>query len=113
MQYKIWYIKISGNKEGPYSIDDLKRHPQMTPDTLVWKEGFNDWIQARNVPELDILFEDEEQPVELKDKFKIEAASPENSILALESSNFPSFFFWLFAIILILFVYAYYQWQGY
>lgn len=111
MQNKIWYIKVNDQKEGPYSIHDLKIHPQMTPDTLVWKQGFKDWIMARKVPELKVLFEDTEQPESLH-PFKIRRVSNENSILALEGSNFP-FLFYFLAILLIIFAYLFYKMQGF
>ncbi|QLH34784.1 MAG: DUF4339 domain-containing protein [Parachlamydiaceae bacterium] len=55
MQSKIWFIYLEGQKEGPFTLLELKRHPRMTPDTLVWKEGFKTWIPARKVPELQSL----------------------------------------------------------
>ena len=102
MQNKIWYIQVEGQKEGPYSIQDLKIHPRMTPDTLVWKAGFKDWLPARKVPELKVLFEDEEPDTELKDRFKIKPVSPNDSILALEGSNFPYLFFWIIILLIVL-----------
>lgn len=111
MQNKIWFIKVDGRKEGPFSLQDLKFHPRMTPDTLVWKEGFKDWIPARKVPELKSLFEDEEPPTELKDRFKLKTVPQKDSILALEGSNFPFLFFW-FIILVIVFAYFYYRLHG-
>ena len=56
-----WFIKIDGQKEGPYSELDLKRHLELTPDTLVWKPGWKEWKPIRDVPELKHLFHDEEE----------------------------------------------------
>lgn len=111
MQNKVWFIKVDGQKEGPFSIQELKNHPQMTPDTLVWKEGFKDWIPARHVPELKSVFEDEE-PEELKDRFKIKATPSEDAILALERSNYPFLIYGLI-ILLILFAYLFYKFHGF
>lgn len=111
MEDKIWFIKIEDNQEGPFSVLDLKYHPRMTPDTLVWKEGFTKWVPARKVPELKSLFKDEEEPVELKDRFKIRKVSQEDSILALEGSNFPYLFYWLI-ILLIIVIYFFYKFHG-
>lgn len=111
MQDKIWFIIVDDQKEGPYSILDLKYHSRMTPDTLVWKEGFKNWIPARKVPELKTLFKDEEEPVELHDRFKLRKVSQEDSILALEGSNFPYLFYW-FIILLIVAVYFFYKFHG-
>lgn len=104
---KIWYILIDGQKEGPYNVQDLRRHFRVTPDTLVWKEGFKDWIQIRYVPELKALFEDteEEEPEEPKRSFKPSADS--QLALAVRSEP-PTFLFWL-VIILIIVAYVFYQ----
>lgn len=61
MQAKIWFIKVRGEKQGPFNLRDLKKHPDFNPDTLVWREGFKDWISARDVFELKSLFKDEGQ----------------------------------------------------
>lgn len=108
MQNRIWYIKVDDQKKGPYSIQELKFHPRMTPDTLVWKEGFKNWIPARKVAELKSLFEDSEEIAELQDPFKIRKASADNSTLALEGSNLP-FLFYVLVILLIILVYLFYK----
>lgn len=112
MENKVWFIKVNGRKEGPFSIQDLKSHPRMTPDTLVWKEGFKDWIPARRVPELNAVFEDKEQPVDLHERFKVKTITTEDSILALEGSNFPFLFFWIF-VLLVIFSYLFYKLNGF
>lgn len=102
MQSKIWFIKIENQKEGPFSIWELKCDSRVTPDTLVWKDGFKDWIPARKVPELKSLFEDEEPPEDLKDRFKMKNLSTEDSILAIERSNFPFFFYWMLVLFIVI-----------
>lgn len=57
---KIWYIRCDGTLTGPYSVSQLRTLPGLTPDTLVWKEGFAKPIAIRLVPELQELFEDAE-----------------------------------------------------
>ncbi len=50
-----YFIYINKLKEGPYALEELLTKP-LTPDTLVWSEGFADWKLAKNVPELsDVL----------------------------------------------------------
>lgn len=56
---KIWFIIIENRQEGPYSILDLKNDHRFTPDTLVWKVGFKEWMLARNVNEIAKAFKDE------------------------------------------------------
>lgn len=53
-----WYVQIDGHTKGPLSILDMRKEWQITPDTLVWKEGFTEWRPIRQVPELKTLFED-------------------------------------------------------
>ncbi len=55
---KEWYILIAEKQEGPYSIADLRKDSRITPDTMVWKQGFEKWLPMRDVPELKNLFED-------------------------------------------------------
>ncbi len=64
---KIWYILLSGKQEGPYSLMELRSNAKITPDTLVWKEGFAEWIPMRNVPELAQVFQDETKTPDEKD----------------------------------------------
>lgn len=44
---KIFYEK-NGNRIGPKEVSEL--HPlEISPDTLVWHEGMDDWTQAKNI----------------------------------------------------------------
>lgn len=46
-----YFIIKNGKKEGPYEISDLKVM-KLLNDTLVWKEGFENWKPAKEVEEL-------------------------------------------------------------
>ncbi|MBA3602046.1 MAG: DUF4339 domain-containing protein [Parachlamydiaceae bacterium] len=59
---KTWYIKIRGKQKGPYTLDQLKRNREVTPDTLVWSPEFEAWIPIRNIPELQEIFKDPVKP---------------------------------------------------
>jgi hypothetical protein len=50
-----YYIVINGEQKGPFSIDEL-RSQGITPETLVWKEGYAGWVKAGSVPELSGIF---------------------------------------------------------
>lgn len=104
---KCWYVLINSKKEGPFSLLDLRRDDRITPDTLVWKEGFSTWIPARHVPELKALFEEEhpeDSTQEEEESLQISRQFPQEEI-ALNTQRDPSFWFWIL-IILIIFTYA-------
>jgi hypothetical protein len=50
-----YYLNGQNEQEGPVQENELLKHG-VTKDTLVWKEGMNDWIAAGTTPELSGLF---------------------------------------------------------
>lgn len=50
-----FYYTDGKERFGPLSTEELKAK-NITPQTLVWKEGFADWMPAGNVDELTSLF---------------------------------------------------------
>lgn len=52
MQY---YIVVSGQQVGPLSFEEL-RLQNLTPESLVWREGLTEWVTASTLPELSPLF---------------------------------------------------------
>jgi hypothetical protein len=102
---KIWFINIKGQKEGPFSIFDLKRDLRITPDTMVWKEGFSKWKKIRDVQELKEVFADEKQSKKnLLDKNHVALTSQEEIILDLRKD--PPYFFWMLIILLAIALYV-------
>lgn len=106
---KIWFIWIDGMKEGPYNAIDLKRDPRITPDTLVWKEGFKEWKAIRHVGELKEIFKDkpESKPLHENTPLPIGKGAPEEEALTLQNDPFQ-FYLWLLVIVLIT-LYLFYQ----
>lgn len=111
---KEWFVIIDHQQEGPYSLWELKAHPRFTPDSLVWKKGLQEWVRARNVPEMRGLFhDDEEEPSEgetskvCRPKGKGES---ELAVLTMQQDPYQ-FVFWLVLILVILFysLYQYYK----
>lgn len=101
---KEWFIFINGIQQGPYTLLELRHHDDVTPDTLVWKEGFVDWIPIRNVPELKEIFKDEQEPtpIEIKGfKKKLGDLNQDQEALALQRDP-TQFFLWL--VIILLFI---------
>lgn len=114
---KVWFIDINGKAEGPFDIDELKKDLRITPDTYVWKDGFDRWIQIRLVPELKEIFEDhkntktDEDDEESDENLKKDEISPEDEIVLGYREDFPSFFLWLF-IVFCLMLYIFYRLQN-
>jgi hypothetical protein len=104
---KIWFIQIDGTHEGPYSVQDLKRDHRIVPDTLVWREGFSDWVPIRKVRELKEVFADEEPRSPSKDEEEKKekarkAFGTGRDELALDlHRDFPPMY-WLLFILIIL-----------
>lgn len=53
---KKFYYSDGQEKHGPYTIDELKDH-NIYENTLVWRQGMDDWKEARLVPDLDDIFD--------------------------------------------------------
>lgn len=50
-----WYIVVEGEQVGPLAEPDIAARlarGEITSETLVWKEGFADWVKLSAVPEL-------------------------------------------------------------
>ncbi|MBA3238623.1 MAG: DUF4339 domain-containing protein [Parachlamydiaceae bacterium] len=105
---KEWYIKIKEHREGPYTVDQLKRHKEVTPDTFVWDEENAVWVPIRTIPELLIIFKDPattKDPDILEEDIKVLAKEKEAGELVLQlGSEPPSIFFWLLIFAAIMFL---------
>ena len=54
---KFYFIQSgNGQKIGPIAVEQLAQE-EITPQTLVWKQGLEDWKEARLLPELDFLWQ--------------------------------------------------------
>lgn len=51
-----YYMVVDEQSTGPYTLDELTLHPKLTPDSLVWKPGIENWVQAKTLPELTPAF---------------------------------------------------------
>jgi hypothetical protein len=54
-----WYAGINGSQVGPMDIGGLRQlaqQGQLTPDTLIWKQGMAGWVAAAQIPDLAGLF---------------------------------------------------------
>lgn len=100
---KVWYVDIGGKAEGPFTVEELKRNRRLTPDTYVWRNGFDKWKQIRTVLELEDLFKEEKEPEEPDEKV---SKSPQNkkigNDLVLENGLEPPYLYWWVIAILVL-----------
>ena len=47
-----YYMVIDEKSTGPFTLDEVTLHPKLTPETLVWKPGLENWVPAQTLPEL-------------------------------------------------------------
>ena len=55
MGYAQYYCYHNGNQLGPISMDEL-RNLNIRRDTMVWRDGLQDWVAAGSLPELSGIF---------------------------------------------------------
>lgn len=51
-QEKIYYIVIDEKSTGPFTLDEITLNPALSPETLVWKPGLDNWVAAKTLQEL-------------------------------------------------------------
>lgn len=100
---KIWYIKVHGSREGPYSVADLKRDNRITPDTLVWRKGFDRWQEIRYVPELQCVFEDEADDNDGEKRLVFGQPDDDEIVLDMRGGKDPNRWLWFLLIAILLF----------
>lgn len=52
MQY---FISRAGSSLGPFTLQEL-RQQRLSPHTKVWREGLTEWVEASQLPELNLLW---------------------------------------------------------
>lgn len=60
---KNYYIHNGTEQQGPFNIDELKSK-NITPETMVWYEGLENWQQANVIVELKDLFKSIPPPIQ-------------------------------------------------
>ncbi len=59
------FVLVNNQQQGPFNLEQLKTlisNKQLTQDTLVWKEGMQQWDKAEGLPELNQLFKSSPPP---------------------------------------------------
>ncbi|MCL2283367.1 MAG: RDD family protein [Fibromonadales bacterium] len=51
MEPKTWHIAINGQQQGPFDVNELWQKG-LNSDSLVWKKGMANWVNAKDIPEL-------------------------------------------------------------
>jgi hypothetical protein len=86
-----FYISINNQKSGPFSLNDLSKQ-KINPDTLVWSAGMDNWLPAKDVPELQELIKANNLTGEgytISDTIKNEDISTVTEPSSLPSINHP------------------------
>lgn len=48
---KEYYALVDGEKRGPFELEDLDNE-DLSGDTLIWREGIEEWTKAKNIDEV-------------------------------------------------------------
>lgn len=65
----VYYIVVDEQSTGPFSLEEILRHPAMSPESLVWKPGIENWEPAHKFPELSPAFAVKENTGEVPPQF--------------------------------------------
>lgn len=83
-----YYIGEESNRLGPYPKKELV-NKSISRETLIWREGLDDWVEAGSLDELKFLFTQVPPPIVNKKANQI-YSDPEDSREYIEQA--PSFF---------------------
>lgn len=65
-----YYFVRNNDRVGPVSFDELKKE-EIKPDTLIWFNGLDKWMMAKNIPVLaSLIKENRKVPIEEKPQIK-------------------------------------------
>lgn len=67
VQEPSYYLFINDEQVGPIGMSELQSY-EVTSSTMVWKEGFTDWLPARDVPELQPMLLEETEASDGEDE---------------------------------------------
>ena len=51
-----YYLVVDEQQAGPFTLEEIAAHSSLTPESLVWKPGYDNWVAAKTLPELSPLF---------------------------------------------------------
>ena len=106
---QIWHILIDDHQEGPYSYLELSKDDRLTPETLAWRQGMENWLPIGQIDELKRLFDHQEESSKKKEDIeKFVKAPDEQIVLDLPNGGGPGPVIWIILIFLAIF-YALYE----
>lgn len=56
MDQQQYYMVVNEQQAGPFTLEEIIAHSHLSPETLVWKPGYDNWLAAKNFPELEAVF---------------------------------------------------------
>ena len=68
---------IDEQSSGPFSLAEVILHPKLTPETLVWKPGLENWVPANTLTELAPAFARQQQEREYPEPPHYQSPNPE------------------------------------
>lgn len=74
---------VNEQQAGPFSFEEIVLNPNLSPETLVWKPGYDTWIAAKTLPEFEAHFskinqpsQDFNKPPQFQSSFREDPQSP-------------------------------------
>lgn len=61
-----FFVAINNQQQGPFEpgmLATMAKNGQLTPDTLVWRQGMGGWVRAGDVPDLAAVFASVPPPI--------------------------------------------------
>lgn len=63
-----YYIAVNGQSQGPFTLEEIKSHPGLTKETLIWKPGMEKWQPLSEFEELSDMFPEDSQAFKESDQ---------------------------------------------
>ena len=87
-----YYVVKNETKAGPFTIDELKIHG-LKEDSLIWHEGLEGWIKAKEINELSGFFNYDEKQI------KVNESNPKKWTIRAVKVIVLFILFWLFIVL--------------
>ena len=85
---KTYYVRINNESQGPFSLDELQ-NLSISREIYVWKQGMNDWMQAKDVVELGPILQKATPPFTAPPPFEQAHTAPINQQTHYQASQPP------------------------